>query len=94
MKDAALIIAVIGAFIYGYFLMGKLDKFIEENRKNVEKASENKVHSCVTLADNLTDEEIMEEIRRFRANHEEMRIMLYDNTDMNIRNNENPKINI
>ncbi len=94
MKDAALIIAVIGAFIYGYFLMGKLDKFIEENRKNVEKASENKVPSCVTLADNLTDEEIMEEIRRFRANHEEMRIMLYDNTDMNIRNNENPKINI
>ena len=94
MKDAALIIAVIGAFIYGYFLMGKLDKFIEENRKNVEKAYENKVHSCVTLADNLTDEEIMEEIRRFRANHEEMRIMLYDNTDMNIRNNENPKINI
>lgn len=94
MKDAALIIAVIGAFIYGYFLMGKLDKFIEENRKNVEKASENKVPYCVTLADNLTDEEIMEEIRRFRANHEEMRIMLYDNTDMNIRNNENPKINI
>ena len=32
MKDFALLIVVLVAFIYGYFLMGKLDKFLEENQ--------------------------------------------------------------
>mgnify|MGYP001264683883 FL=1 len=31
MKDFVLLIVVLAAFIYGYFLMGKLDKFLEEN---------------------------------------------------------------
>ena len=32
MKDFALLIVVLVAFIYGYFLMEKLDKFLEENQ--------------------------------------------------------------
>ena len=32
MKDFVLLIVVLVAFIYGYFLMGKLDKFLEENQ--------------------------------------------------------------
>ena len=31
MKDFVLLIVVLAAFVYGYFLMGKLDKFLEEN---------------------------------------------------------------
>ena len=32
MKVFVLLIVVLAAFIYGYFLMGKLDKFFEENQ--------------------------------------------------------------
>ena len=32
MKDFVLLIVVLAAFIYGYFLMGKLDKLLEENQ--------------------------------------------------------------
>jgi len=32
MKDFVLLIVVLAAFIYGYFLMEKLDKFLEENQ--------------------------------------------------------------
>lgn len=32
MKDFVLLIVVLAAFIYGYFLMGKLDKWLEENQ--------------------------------------------------------------
>ena len=32
MKDFVLLIVVLAAFVYGYFLMGKLDKFLEENQ--------------------------------------------------------------
>ena len=30
MKDFVLLIVVLAAFIYGYFIMEKLDKFLEE----------------------------------------------------------------
>ena len=32
MKDFVLLIVVLAAFIYGYFLMEKLDKFLKENQ--------------------------------------------------------------
>ena len=32
MKDFVLLIVVLAAFIYGYFIMEKLDKFLEENQ--------------------------------------------------------------
>ena len=32
MKDFALLIVVLVVFIYGYFLMEKLDRFLEENQ--------------------------------------------------------------
>lgn len=32
MKDFVLLIVVLVAFIYGYFLMEKLDKFLKENQ--------------------------------------------------------------
>lgn len=32
MKDLVLLIVVLTAFIYGYFLMEKLDKFLKENQ--------------------------------------------------------------
>ncbi len=82
LKDIVLIIAVLGVFVFGYFLMARLDKLLDENRKAIEKENEKKEPSCVMLTEELTDEEITEEIRRFRSKHEGTRIMLYDSNDI------------
>lgn len=37
MRDAALLTAVAAAFAFGYFLMTRLDRFLEENRKAQER---------------------------------------------------------
>ena len=39
-RDIVLLIAVLGIFVFGYFLMGRLDKFLDENRKAIEKENE------------------------------------------------------
>ncbi len=83
MKEAILVTTMLFVFVYGYSLMGKMDKFINENRKAIQKESEKQELSCVMLTDELSDEEIVKEVRRFRNKHKGTRIMLYDsaNTD-------------
>ena len=81
-RDIVLALAVLGVFVFGYFLMARLDKFLDANRKAIEKENEKKEPSCVMLTEELTDEEITEEIRRFRSKHEGTRIMIYDSNDI------------
>ena len=40
MKDVILIIAVATVMIFGFFIMKRLDVFLEENRKAIEKERE------------------------------------------------------
>mgnify|MGYP003312426438 CR=1 FL=1 len=62
-RDIVLALAVLGVFVFGYFLMARLDKFLDENRKAIEKENEKKEPSCVMLTEELTDEEIVKLMR-------------------------------
>lgn len=75
-----LILTMSGVFAFGFYLMTKLDKFLDVNRKAIEKENESREPSCVMLTNILTDEEILEEIRRFRNIHEESYILIYDSS--------------
>ena len=81
-----LILAMSGVFVFGFYLMGKLDKFLDENRKAIEKENESREPSCVLLTDSLTDDEILEEIRRFRKCHEDINVLLYDSSHTELMN--------
>ena len=86
MKEAILVIALSGIFIYCYFLMKKLDIFLSGNRKTIEKEAEKKEPSCVMLTDGLSDEEITAEVVRFRQKHKNTKIFLYDGAVMELPN--------
>lgn len=81
-----LILAMSGVFGFGFYLMTKLDKFLDENRKAIEKENESREPSCVMLTNSLTDEEILEEIRRFRKLHEDINVLLYDSSHTELMN--------
>lgn len=81
LRDILLIISVLGVFVFGYLLTTWLDKFLDENRKAIEKENEKKEPSCVMLTEDMSEEEITDEIKRFRQKHEGTRIVLYDSTD-------------
>ena len=81
-----LILAMLGVFAFGFYPMSKLDKFLDENRKAIEKENESREPSCVLLTDSLTDDEISEEIRRFRKCHEDINVLLYDSSHAEFMN--------
>ena len=67
--------------MFGYLLMARLDKFLDENRKAIEKENEKREPSCVMLTEEMSDEEVAAEVKRFRDKHASARIVLYDSTD-------------
>ena len=83
-RDILLILCVLGVFVFGYFLMARLDKFLDENRKTIENENENREPSCVMLTEEMSDEEIATEVKRFREKHASVRIVLYDSTDIEL----------
>ena len=73
-----LIVSLLGVFVFGFFLMGRLDRFLEENRKELLKENESREPSEILLPPGLSDSEILSEIHRFRETHETVDIILSD----------------
>lgn len=81
MKDIILMVAVLVAFGFGYFLMIRLDRFLDENRTAIKSETQKNVPSCVMLTEELSEEELVEEIRCFRETHKDAYILLCDGTE-------------
>ena len=60
-------------FAAGFFLMKRLDRFLDENRKSIEKESEAQKPCCVILDKEASNEEILDEIHGFRNSHDDNR---------------------
>lgn len=81
MREVLLAIVLVAFWVYGYFLMKKLDCFLADNRKAIQTENEKIESSHIMLTNNLSDEEIMDEIRRFREKHENVKILICDDID-------------
>ena len=86
-RDIALSISVLSVFVSGFFIMKKLDKFLDENRKDI-KIEEKKEPSYIMLTNEMSDEEITDEIHRFRETHENIQIILYDRSLIELSENK------
>ena len=78
MAELLLIVSLIGIFAFGFYLMSRLDRFLEENRKALLKENESCEPSEVLLPHGLSESEILCEIRRFRETHGNVDIILSD----------------
>ena len=65
-------------FVFGFYLMSRLDRFLEENRKALLKENESREPSEILLPQGLSESEILCEIRRFRETHGNVDIILSD----------------
>ena len=81
MREVLLVLAVLLLFGYVYILMGKLDRFLSENRKSIEEKSGKTEPSRIMLTNDLSDEEILNEIRQFCVKHKNARIVILDDMD-------------
>ncbi len=69
MKDIILVVCLIAMGVYGYFLMGRLDKFLEENRKTIAKQEAQRKKPYIILKKDASGETVKNEVERFREEH-------------------------
>ena len=77
MEDVILIIAVVAAMIFVFFIAKRLDAFLEENRKAIEKEQEEK-DSPLEFIDTENYENTISEIEDFKKNHKKVAIVIFD----------------
>ena len=78
-RDIILVVAVLGVMVFGFFVMKRLDKFLDENRKRIEQEEKEKEPSCVMLTTDMTDEELIKNIRTYEKRRGDAYITLYQN---------------
>lgn len=78
MAELLLIVSLLGIFAFGFYLMSRLDRFLEENRKALLKENGSCEPSEVLLPQGLSDSEILSKIHRFRETHGNVDIILSD----------------
>ena len=79
--DIILVVAVLGVMVFGFFVMKRLDKFLDENRKRIEQEEKEKEPSCVMLTTDMTDEELIKNIRTYEKQRGDAYITLYQDED-------------
>ena len=77
MEDVILIIAVIAVMIFGFFIMKRLDVFLEENRKAISKEQEEK-YSPLEFIDTENYVNTISEIENFKKRHNKVAIVIFD----------------
>ena len=77
MEDVILIIAVIAVMIFGFFIMKRLDVFLEENRKAISKEQEEK-YSPLEFIDIENYDNTISEIENFKKRHNKVAIVVFD----------------
>ncbi len=80
-RDIILVVAVLGVMVFGFFVLKRLDKFHGENRKRIEQEEKEKEPSCVMLTTDMTDEELIKNIRTYEKQHGDAYITLYQDED-------------
>ena len=81
LAELLLIVSLLAVFVFGFFLMGRLDRFLDENRKALLKENESREPSEILLPQGLSDSEILSEIHRFRETHGKVDIILSDSNE-------------
>ena len=80
-RDIILVVAVLGVMVFGFFVMKRLDKFLDENRKRIEQEEKEKEPSFVMLTTDMTDEELIKNIRTYEKQRGDAYITLYQDED-------------
>lgn len=80
-RDIILVVSVLGVMVFGFFVMKRLDKFLDENRKRIEQEEKRKEPHCVMLTTDMTDDELVKRIRTYEKKHGDAHITLYQDED-------------
>ena len=89
MLDVIVIAGTSLMFLFGWFLMKRLDLFLDENQERIDETyGQRQPEPCVRLDGDLPIEGLEESIARFRGNHAHVNIVIYDPEELPFRQKE------
>ena len=77
MGDVMLVVAVAAAMVFGFFIMKRLDVFLEENRKVIEREREG-TRDPLEFLETGNYEKMISEIENFKKSHKKAAIIIFD----------------
>ena len=80
LRDILLIIIVLAVFVFGFFVMKRLDKFLNKNYKLYFREDEEKPTRIIHNED-ASDEEILSDIRKIREKGGKMKVVISNEDD-------------
>ena len=80
LRDILLVITVLAVFVFGFFVMKRLDKFLNENYKSYFREDEEKPTRIIHNED-ASDEEILSDIKKVREKGGKMKVVISDEDD-------------
>ena len=87
MLDVIVIAGTSLMFLFGWFLIKRLDRFLDENQERIDQAyGQRQSDACVRLDGDLSFAELEETIARFRGSH--VNIVIYDPEERPFQQNE------
>ena len=88
MEDVVLIAGTALMFLFGWFLMKRLDRFLDENQKRIEEETVQQQKPCLRLNGDISPDELEKALSRFRSSHAHVEIVIYDSEQISFPNNE------
>ena len=88
MEDVVLIVGISLIFLFGWFLMKRLDQFLVENQKRIEEETVPQQKPCVRLNGDISPDEMDEALSLFRSSHAHVEIVIYDSEQISFPDNE------
>lgn len=85
MEDVILIIAVAAVMLFGFFIMKRLDVFLKENKKAIEKKREEEC-SPLEFIDSENYENMISGIEKFKKSHKKAAIIVFDKENREFTN--------
>jgi hypothetical protein len=77
-EDVVLIVGTAMVFLFGWFLMKRLDQFLAENQKRIEEETVQQQKPCLRLNGDISPDELDEALSLFRSSHAHVEIVIYD----------------
>ena len=75
-------------FLFGWFLMKRLDQFLAENQKRIEEETVQQQKPCLRLNGDISPDELDEALSLFRSSHAHVEIVIYDSEQISFPDNE------
>ena len=80
LRDILLVITVLAIFVFGFFVMKRLDKFLDEIHKPYFREDEEKPTRIIHNEDS-SDEEIFSDIKKIREKGGKMKVVISNDDD-------------